>query len=317
MKNNKLNIIVFYKLLKVLLIAHAIILIKWKYYYYDSKALFKHALIDALNIESEIIHHTIFVLFILAVLLFCFDIKKIISLSIIGFSFLYFIFSDLFLFHHDIFLATNIAILSALFLKYKNTNTQDIVILAFKCLFTLVMFFSFLYKLNDDFHNGLLINKMISNNSLFAHFVDLKNNKLINQFSPFLAKTTVILEGSIPILLWTKFRYFGAALGCLLHFGICFASGAGIMFNLYLPLLYLFFIPIKRVELQSNIFNRLLKLLDFYGGISLIKNQDGERRSQRFKSYLKFLPSNVFFLLLVSLYFLNVSRSIYNIFFVK
>jgi len=314
MEISKLNTIAFFRLLKFLLVAHAIILIKWGYYKFDSASQFKYPLIDALSFDSAIIHYTIFGVFLLAILLFCLSVKKVLSLSLISLSFFYFIFSDLFLFHHDIFLSANITLLAALYIK-KSNEAGDVLVLAFKGLLTTAMFFSFFYKLNSDFHSGLLIKNLISNNSLFEHFVDLKGNELIDEISPIIAKTTIVIEGLTPILLWTRYKYLGAAIGCLLHFGICFTSGAGIMFNLYLPLLYLFFIPLKEVELAPNKFNRFLKLLDFYGGVTIVENPKIKTRKEKIISSFSFISTNVFFLPLLFLYVLNVLRALYNIVF--
>jgi hypothetical protein len=311
---SKLNVVAFLRLLKILLVAHAIILIKWEYYRFDSTSLFKYPLIDALNFDSAIIHYTIFGVFLLTILLFCLRRKKVISLSLISLSFFYFIFSDLFLFHHDIFLSANITLLTALYIKY-NKEAGDVLVLAFKGLLTIVMFFSFFYKLNNDFHSGLLIKNLISNNSLLEHFVDFKGSEFIDKISPIIARTTIIIEGLIPLLLWTRYKYIGAAIGCLLHFGICFSSGAGIMFNLYVPLLYLFFIPLKEVELAPNKFNRFLKLLDFYGGVTIVEDQKIKTRKEKIISSFRFLSTNVFFLLLLFLYVINVLRALYNVLF--
>lgn len=315
-----INIYAIKNLLKVILIGHVLILIKWNYFLFDRVLFFKFPILEIFNHNIPVIHFTIFTIFSICVLAFFLGKLESICLLIISMVFLYFILSDLFFFHHDIFLASNITFLFGLLLmtmSSDNFNLKDYnrLIIAFRSLVVIVLLFSCFHKLNPDFHKGLLINKLIEGNSLFKHFIDLNGNKLLQSLSPTFAKMAILGEFIVPVLLCTRYKYWGAAIGVCLNFGICFFSGAGLMFNIYLPLLYLFFIPLQKITISKSKISTFIKRIDFYKAVE-IKEDNKQVNTKSINELMKkFLPVNPLFILMVFLFCLNTLRVSYNLMF--
>ena len=68
--------------------------------------------------------------------------------------------------------------------------------------------------------------------------INIQNMEFLSRFFSFF---TIFVELFLPIIIWTKYRFWGSALAIFLHLSISFLGYRGIMFNLYLPSLMILF----------------------------------------------------------------------------
>tara|TARA_X000000368_G_C23029164_1_gene711639 strand:+ start:657 stop:1640 length:984 start_codon:yes stop_codon:yes gene_type:complete len=239
-------------ILRGLALIHLLNLIDWKFFFHDSEFYFKLPLIPILKDTSREIHSFIFIIYFIFSMLFIFKKNNYLYSWLISICLTYFLMHDYFSFHHDIFLAINIFLLYG-FMQYEyNRNRNNSLLfnyslLSIKVLISIVYFSAGIYKINPYFHDGLLIADIF--NRTWVSFLLSSNS--ISFISPLLSKATILIELCVPILIWTKFRNFAVIIAILMHFGISIA-GKGILFNLYLPSVFILFYSFSFYTLNIN-----------------------------------------------------------------
>ena len=117
-----------------------------------------------------------------------------------------------------------------------------------KVLITIVYLFAGIHKINPYFHDGLLLGDILSEGILRRVLSD----EILYLIAPFFAKGSMIMELSVPILIWTRYRTIGVIIAILTHFGISFFGGKGILFNLYLPAVFVLFYDFSSISWNIN-----------------------------------------------------------------
>lgn len=252
--------------IRVLAFMHWYWLFALKYYYFDPSNSHRLPIFDFLGHESIMVHQGIFMVYTIIVFLFAFKKVNYIWSFLIALCLFYFEFHDKYSFHHDIFLGINVFFLFG-FIKYYHVNKKEEgkkdFIFAMKVLCSLVYFFAGFHKLNEFFHSGILLKDMLQTGILRFVIDDIPNwaAKALSYF-------TLFIEFFFPILIWTKWKRFAVCVAALLHFGIAIFGERGMLFNMYLPCMWIFFFsftPVKIAELKLKTF---LRKTDFFKVLS-------------------------------------------------
>lgn len=252
--------------LRILALTHWYWLTAFEYYFFDPTTSYRYPVIKILGHESVGLHTCIFIFYTISVFIFALKRDNHLFSFIMATCLIYFEFHDKYSFHQDIFLAINIFILFS-FAKYFHINNKikarEDVVFALKVLCSLVYFFAGFHKMNPFFHSGILLEDILMNGPL-RHFV-----KDIPFWIPkTISYYTLIVELSFPILIWTKWRKAGVILAVFLHFGIAIFGLRGMLFNLYLPCLWLLFFNFNKVDLIDIRLRKILPKIDFFDSIS-------------------------------------------------
>ncbi len=261
-EDNRIAFDYFDFFIRVLALLHWYWLFALKYYYFDPSNSHRLPIFDFLAHDSVIIHQGIFVLYTIIVLIFAFKKVNYMWSFLIALCLFYFEFHDKYSFHHDIFLGINVFFLFG-FIKYydvkkKVTGKRDF-IFAMKILCSLVYFFAGLHKLNEFFHSGILLKDMLQTGILrfVIDDIPLWAAKALSYF-------TLFIEFLFPILIWTKWKRIAVCVAVLLHFGIAIFGERGMLFNMYLPCMWIFFFSFSKVGIAELRLKTFLVRTDFF-----------------------------------------------------
>ena len=136
-----------------------------------------------------------------------------------------------------------------------------------KLLLTIVYLFSGIHKINPFFHSGFLIDDILSEGllriNILNDLISMQNIEFLSRIFSFL---TIFVELFLPIIIWTKYRFWGSVLAIFLHLSISFLGYRGIMFNLYLPSLMILFYNFSpsKVLVNKNWTKLLIKKFDVF-----------------------------------------------------
>lgn len=229
----------FSLMLRPLALLHLLWLILYKYYLFDTDSLYRFPVLKFLDHDSAILHSVIFSGYTLASLLFVIRERNYIYSLFIALSLFYFEFSDKYSFHHDIFLAFNIYLLYFLSGVTRYTaffGSRNHIIFLLKILCSAVYFFAGLHKILNSFDSGNLLQTMLGEGNL---------RYIISPIPLWLARIgsyfTLAIELLFPLFIWTRWKKNVMYIAMLLHLGITFFAMRGMLFNLYLPVLWILF----------------------------------------------------------------------------
>ncbi len=278
---NKYSFKYFSIILRLLCFLHLLNLSVWEYWKHDPSSIFKLPVVNFLGDITPTIHLIIFFAYVLSSILFVIKKKNYSYSFTISVCLMYFELHDKYSFHHDIFLAINIYFLfSILSYQYYKRSIDSIIfkysLFSMKLLLMIVYLFSGIHKINPFFHSGFLINDILSEGLLRINLLnDLISTQNIEFLSRIFSFFTIFVELFIPIIIWTKYRFWGSALAIFLHLSISFLGYRGIMFNLYLPSLMILFYNFSssKVLVSKNWAKLLIKRIDMFK-IVKIKNKN-------------------------------------------
>ena len=261
-ENNHIAFSYFDFFIRVLALMHWYWLFTLKYYYFDPANSHRLPIFDFLGHESIFLHQGIFISYTIIVLLFAFKGANYIWSFLIALCLFYFEFHDKYSFHHDIFLGINVFFLFG-FIKYYHINklieSKKDFIFAMKVLCSLVYFFAGLHKWNEFFHSGILLKDMLQTGILRFVLPDVPIS-----IAKALAYFTLFIEFSFPILIWTKWKRFAVCTAVLLHFGVAIFGERGMLFNMYLPCMWILFFSFSKVNIAEVRLKALLKITDTF-----------------------------------------------------
>lgn len=248
--------------IRILAVMHWYWLFTFKYYYFDSSNSHRLPIFDFLDHESKILHIFIFIIYTAAVFLFALRKVNYVWSFLIVISFFYFEFHDKYSFHQDLFLAINIFFLFS-FMKYyylkNNIKAKKSFVFAMKILCSLVYFFAGFHKINDFFHSGILLEGILENGPL-KFFV----SEIPIWISRTISYVTLVIELSFPFLIWTKWKKPAVFLAVFLHVGIAIFGVRGLLFNMYLPCLWIFFFSFSQISVAEIRFKEFLRKTDIF-----------------------------------------------------
>lgn len=280
MKRN-LSFEYFGLILRALSFYHFLNLVTWRFFFHNPDFYFKYPLFSFLVDLNPIIHFLIFSFYSYCSLMFLIKQKNHLYGLGISFCLFYFIVHDKFSYHHDIFLAANIFFIYSLmnreyFKSIANSNIFNHSMLAMKVLLTIVYFFAGFHKLNSDFTSGLLIESILTDTVLY----DVVSKNFIKSSSVFLSYSTIIIELLVPILIWTRFKSFIVSIAIFFHVGISL-TGKGILFNSYLPLIFVLFFNFNPVVISKSFekYYYRIKFLDPFAQITFINNSQNRNKN--------------------------------------
>ena len=280
---NKYSFKYFSIILRLLCFLHLLNLTVWEYWKHDPSSIFKLPVVNFLGDITPTIHLIIFFAYVLSSILFVIKKKNYSYSFTISVCLMYFELHDKYSFHHDIFLAINIYFLfSILSYQYYKRSIDSIIfkysLFSMKLLLMIVYLFSGIHKINPFFHSGFLINDILNEGLLRINILnDLISTQNIEFFSRIFSFFTIFVELFIPIIIWTKYRFWGSALAIFLHLSISFLGYRGIMFNLYLPSLMILFYNFSssKVLVSKNWAKLLIKRIDMFKIVKIkIKNKN-------------------------------------------
>ena len=243
--SNTLKWVKFFLSLNIIL--HLGRLITWGYPFSNSPENFRIPLISWVNIPPTI-HLMIFGLFSITAILFCLKKQSPIISILISLFLSYFIINDTYSFHHDIILAIQIFFFYGCLLLV-NKKHQSLIEWCIKALAVSIYGFAGLNKLSPEFLNGTLIYELSINGILYKKliFPIINLNELFQTSSYLISYLVAFIELIIPVLLLNKrTKYTGLTLAIIMHASIALISNVGMLFNLYLPTLLIFFFKINQ-----------------------------------------------------------------------
>ena len=281
---NKYSFKYFSIILRLLCFLHLLSLTVWKYWKHDPSFIFKLPVVNFLGDITPTIHLIIFLVYVLSSILFVIKKKNYFYSFTIAVCLMYFELHDKYSFHHDIFLAINIYFLfSILSFQYYKKSIDSVIfqysLFSMKLLLTIVYLFSGIHKINPFFHSGFLINDILSEGLLRINLLnDLISTQSIELLSRFFSFFTIFVELFIPIIIWTKYRFWGSVLSIFLHLSISFLGYRGIMFNLYLPSLMILFYNFSpsKVLVNKNWTKLLIEKFDVFKIVNIKINKKNE-----------------------------------------
>jgi len=261
-EDNDLSFRYFDFFIKVLAAMHWLWLLVFRYYYFDISNSHRLPVFDFLDHDSPALHLGVFFMYTLSVLLFILRKVNYQWSFLIALSLFYFEFHDKYSFHHDIFLGINVFFLFG-FIKFhhlrKNYKARADFIFAIKVLCSLVYLFAGIHKLNEFFDSGNLLKDMLSTGILrfFLDDVPLGLAKALGYF-------TLLIEMLFPVLIWTKWKRGAVSAAVLLHFGIAIFGERGMLFNMYLPCMWLFFFTFSQKDYVEYRIKKILLKMDIF-----------------------------------------------------
>ena len=269
---NKYSFKYFSITLRLLCFLHLLNLTVWEYWKHDPSFIFKLPVVNFLGDITPTIHLIIFLAYILSSILFVIKKKNYSYSFTIAVCLMYFELHDKYSFHHDIFLAINIYFLfSILSFQYYKRSIDSIIFqyspFSMKLLLTIVYLFSGIHKINPFFNSGFLIDDILSEGllriNILNDLISMQNIEFLSRIFSFL---TIFVELFLPIIIWTKYRFWGSALAIFLQLSISFLGYRGIMFNLYLPSLMILFYNFSpsKVLVNKNWTKLLIKKFDVF-----------------------------------------------------
>lgn len=260
--NKNRSFLFFDYFIRVLAVLHWGWLLSYRYFYFDSTKSHRLPIFSFLEHNSPLLHGLVFALFTIATLLFAFRKRNYIWSFILASCFFYFEFHDKYSFHQDIFLAINVYFLFGLakyaYLKEQLKNYK-IYIFLLKFLCASVYFFAAFHKFNSSFHSGLLLNDILIHGPLGKFTTEIPIS-----ISKFIAVFTFILELLFPFFIWTKYKKSAVIAAIFLHVGIVIFGMRGLLFNLYLPALWILFFNYAKISVVDQRFKTLYSKLDFF-----------------------------------------------------
>tara|TARA_B110001452_G_scaffold264824_1_gene268459 strand:- start:1124 stop:2083 length:960 start_codon:yes stop_codon:yes gene_type:complete len=293
--------------IRALALLHWFWLFVFKYYYFSPTDSFRHAIFDMFSHDSTLLHSGIFWLYTIFTFLFAIKATNYLWAFLISACLFYFEFHDKYSFHQDIFLAINIFLIFT-FAKYfdekKNFEIRDKFIFLLKLLCSIVYFFAGVHKINDYFHTGILLDDMLESGNLRFFF-----SQIPNSISKGVSYVTLFVELLFPVLIWTKWKRLAIILAILVHSGIAFFAMRGMLFNLYLPTLWILFFSFNTVHNVPFQLKGFLKRIDIFGSLSTSVNYE------RKKPWRLFTPLFYNFIFVNPIFIVCLSMLCFNLFF--
>lgn len=249
---------VLYRLvLGLLALLHAVWFVKMGYpvYVYFDQYI-SIPIFEIFNLIPNKLHTIIYLMMFLSSAGIIFNRYLRLSLSYTVFVLLYSEFHNYFAFHQDIFLGAAIYFFSIfIYNKEGDKILTSYAMYAIQATIVILYFSAGINKFNEEFLSGYVIANILETsliwNELLGEHIHNENMMLI--LGQFACYFSFIVELLFPILiLFKRTRNFAVILGLLLHLGID-TTGRGMLFNLYIPAMYLlWFTALKFPEIIIN-----------------------------------------------------------------
>ncbi len=230
-------------------------------------------IIDILGFVPHFVHTLIYFIMLVASINIIFNKYLILSLAYISFALLYSEFHNYFAFHQDIFLGAIIFFFSVfIFNKEKNKSLILFAILGIQITILILYFAAGINKFDEEFLSGYVITNILQTSFIWGKILssNVNNENLMLMIGQFACYFSFAVELLFPVLIiFKKTRSIAVLLGIMLHLGIE-TTGRGMLFNLYIPAMYLlWYTNIKFPEiiinrggiLINNIKNKFLMLI--------------------------------------------------------